>query len=114
MVNLTWMLLVVVSRPGYRFKRWTNRNLKVDELSLEDRANCWSIWMLSFLNPLLSLGARKVLDAHSVGVPSQQDLAQDAYEKTNLAWHQQIAKAAAMDEQVNNRTLKEPSIVAAL
>merc|ERR1712224_904209 len=51
----------------------SGRELGVFEQSLEDRANCFELWWMSYLNPLLALGSRKVLDSEDVGVPSEQD-----------------------------------------
>jgi hypothetical protein len=68
-------------------------DLGVWERSLEDRANCWSSWSLSYLNPLLALGSTKALDAHDVGIPSDQDRAERAYQGARAAWDQQVIKA---------------------
>jgi hypothetical protein len=54
------------------------RELRVWEASLEDQAGALSRWTLSYLNPLLRLGASKVLDADDIGVVSKQDQAEQA------------------------------------
>eukprot|EP00980_Cylindrotheca_fusiformis_P028088 scaffold22578_cov164-Cylindrotheca_fusiformis.AAC.14 len=119
---------------GGGIKPKNGRDLGVFESSLEDRAGCLSIWTLGYLNPLLSLGSRKVLDAGDVGVPSQQDSAGQAYEKTKKAWDEQVEKANAQNEKmmehynaalekcqtegekekVKKPKLKEPSVAKAL
>lgn len=75
-------------------------DLGVWEESLEDRANVLSLWWMSYLNPLLSLGSRKVLDAKDVGVPSKQDRAEKAYLSAKQAWEEQLVKAIAHNEKV--------------
>jgi hypothetical protein len=80
-----------------RYPWWRGTGIKpqkgadfgVFDSSLEDRADCLSLWSLSYLHPLLSLGSRKVLDANDVGVPSEQDRAEVAYEGTMKAWDSQ-------------------------
>ena len=80
------------------------RELEVWESSLEDRANCWQHWMLSYLNPLLALGSRKILTADDVGVPSSQDCTHLAYETTLDQWQRQVQ----LCQKINDRKkLKE-------
>jgi len=115
-------------------KPQTGRDLGVWERSLEDQAGCFSIWTLSFLTPLLSLGSRKVLDAEDIGVPSEEDRASLAYSKAVEAWKEQAAIAAAANEKIKEKhaaklakckteeekeklgepLLKDPNIAAAL
>jgi ABC-type multidrug transport system fused ATPase/permease subunit len=73
--------------------------LKVWQKSLEDQNHCLSHWTLSYLNPLLEMGANKLLDANDIGVPSQQDLADVAYEKTLALWLQEKKFAKATNEK---------------
>ena len=80
----------------------SGRDFGVWEKSLEDQANCLSDWTLSYLNPMLALGSQKVLDQDDIGVPSQQDKADRAYEVALAAWEAQAAKAHA-----HNAILKE-------
>ena len=68
-------------------------DLGVWERSLEDRSNCITRWSLSFLNPLLLLGSLKVLDANDVGIPSQQDVAEHAFQSAKAVWLSQVDKA---------------------
>lgn len=94
--------------PAERFPWWrgggtkprTGRDLGVFDTSLEDRASCVSLWAMSYLNPMLSLGSRKVLDAGDVGVPSQQDRAERAYQGAKKAWEDQVRKCDAQNEQI--------------
>eukprot|EP00526_Cylindrotheca_closterium_P003151 CAMPEP_0113648326 /NCGR_PEP_ID=MMETSP0017_2-20120614/25628_1 /TAXON_ID=2856 /ORGANISM="Cylindrotheca closterium" /LENGTH=1434 /DNA_ID=CAMNT_0000560529 /DNA_START=278 /DNA_END=4582 /DNA_ORIENTATION=+ /assembly_acc=CAM_ASM_000147 len=119
---------------GGGLKPQNGKDLGVFEASLEDRANCLSLWSLSYLNPLLSLGSRKVLDAGDVGVPSKADSSHDSYEKTKAAWDKQVkiadahnkklldAHAKALEKckteearaKIKPPTLKEPSVAKAL
>jgi len=69
---------------------YSGAELGIHELSLEDRANFLELWWMSFLNPLLSLGSRKVLDHGDVGVPSKEDLADRAYTGTKNAWDERV------------------------
>ena len=78
----------------------TGRDLGVWERSLEDRANCISKWFLSYLTPLIRLGSRKVLDADDMGVPSQEDLAEEAYAKAVASWERQVAKTRLKNEKI--------------
>lgn len=66
---------------------------KVHEQSLEDQASCLSHWFLSYLSPLLRLGASKVIDADDIGAPSTQDLASEAYRIILEKWEEQIQKS---------------------
>jgi hypothetical protein len=93
-----------------RYPWWRGSGIKphkgadfgIFESSLEDRADCLSLWSLSYLNPLLSLGSRKVLDANDVGVPSEQDRAENAYGGTMAVWDSQYVVT-----QEANAKLKE-------
>jgi hypothetical protein len=85
---------------GGGVKARNGKELGVFESSLEDRANCLSRWTLGYLNPLLSLGSRKVLDAGDVGIPSQEDAAGPAYEKTKAAWDEQMIICEAHNQKV--------------
>jgi hypothetical protein len=87
---------------GGGMKPRNGNDFGVLENSLEDRASCLSLWTLSFLNPLLSLGSRKVLDAGDVGVPSEQDRAERAYAGVKKVWDEQVVLC---DEQ--NAKLKQ-------
>jgi len=80
----------------------SGKDLGVGEASLEDQANVFSKWMLSYLTPLLQLGSQKVLDQSDVGVASKEDLADRAYDVAAEAWKIQSAKTDEI-----NRTLKE-------
>lgn len=80
----------------------SGKDLGVWTQSLEDGANYLSLWTLHYLNPLLRLGAGKVLDAQDVGIPSDQDRAQRAHEAAYQAWKDQTQKANAY-----NAPLKE-------
>lgn len=119
---------------GGGVKPLTGKDLGVFESSLEDRANLLSLLSLSYLNPLLSLGSRKVLDAGDIGVPSKQDRAAHAYGKTKAAWDEQVKICEAYNRKqmdahqrtletlkteesklkVKPPTLKEPSVAKAL
>lgn len=119
---------------GDDIKPQTGKDLGVFEESLEDRASCLSLWSLSYLNPLLALGSRKVLDSEDVGVPSKQDSSGDSYEKTKKAWDEQVKIADAQNKKILDAhakalkrckteaakakmkppTLKEPSVAKAL
>mmetsp|Transcript_5471 Transcript_5471/g.6020 ORF Transcript_5471/g.6020 Transcript_5471/m.6020 type:complete len:1426 (+) Transcript_5471:82-4359(+) len=70
----------------------TGRDLGVWESSLEDRAGIISTWMLSYISPLLKLGAEKVLDSEDIGVPSKGDRADYAYETSLAAWKEEEEK----------------------
>jgi hypothetical protein len=72
----------------------------VHESSLEDRAGWYGRWSLSYLNPLLQLGSHKVLDAHDMGVPSDQDAADRAYQVARDAWMVQSARTRVYNEKV--------------
>jgi len=82
-------------------------DLGVWERSLEDRSNCWSNWSLSYLNPLLALGSQKSLDAQDVGVPSDQDRAELAYQGAKHAWEEQVIKAEKLNTILREQQQKE-------
>jgi len=68
----------------------SGKDLGIMEKSLEDQAGCFQLWWMSYLNPLLDLGYRKVLDSGDVGVPSSQDRAERAYLAAKAAWDEQL------------------------
>jgi hypothetical protein len=70
----------------------SGRDLGVWEESLEDRANIVSIWLLTYLTPLLRLGAYKVLEQDDIGVPSKADLADRSYQVAHKAWTDETEK----------------------
>ena len=75
--------------PWYRgggIMPMSGKDLGVFEQSLEDKANFFELWWMSYLNPLLDLGSRKVLDADDVGVPSEHDRAERAYSCAKKQW----------------------------
>jgi ATP-binding cassette subfamily C (CFTR/MRP) protein 3 len=82
---------------GGGVKPRSGHDLGVFERSLEDGASCLSLWTLSFLNPLLSLGSRKVLDAKDVGVPSAQDRAERAYSGVKQVYDDQMIRCDAQN-----------------
>ena len=57
----------------------TGRDLGVWDVSLEDSGGLLSQWTLSFLTPLLRVGANKLIEPDDIGVPSKEDLADRAY-----------------------------------
>jgi hypothetical protein len=75
-------------------------DLGVWESSLEDRSGFFNVWMLGYLTPLLKLGSSKVLDAQDMGVPSKQDLADNAYTKSQNHWEEQTAKSKVINEKL--------------
>ena len=87
----------------------SGRALGVWEKSLEDQSNIVSWFLLSYLNPMLQLGSQKILDPDDIGVPSEQDRAQIAYQRVNARWQQQLQKTkdandrrqAKFDKKVN-------------
>jgi ATP-binding cassette subfamily C (CFTR/MRP) protein 1 len=117
--------------PG---KPQNGRDLGVWESSLEDRAGLLSRWLLTYLSPLLRVGALKVLDEDDIGVPSEEDRAERAYNVAREAWDEQAVKCKAFNgdkvevyekevaaqeteeakKKVKKPKLKEPSIAIAL
>ena len=109
-------------------------DLGVFEKSLEDRANIIDLLLLRFLNPLLSLGSRKVLDHNDIGIPSEQDLSSRAYANAQHEWEKQVKHCTEVNtkrqaeydalvskctteeekEKIKKPTLLEPSISWAL
>ena len=93
--------LVLNKRESKPWKGPQNgRDMGVWETSLEDRANCLSRWLLNYLDPLLKLGSHKVLEQDDMGVPSEQDLADRAYQVAKDAFDEQSAKARAANEKI--------------
>mmetsp|Transcript_2922 Transcript_2922/g.6525 ORF Transcript_2922/g.6525 Transcript_2922/m.6525 type:complete len:1532 (-) Transcript_2922:147-4742(-) len=76
----------------------TGKDMGVFDASLEDRASCVGLWSMNYLNPLLSLGSRKVLDFNDVGVPSNQDRAERAYLSAKQAWEDRSVQATKDNE----------------
>jgi hypothetical protein len=75
-------------------------DLGVWESSLEDRSSFYNVWMLGYLTPLLRLGSSKVLDAQDMGVPSKEDLADNAYTKSQNHWEEQTAKTKVINDKL--------------
>jgi len=80
----------------------TGRDMGVWDQSLEDQAGLLSQWMLYFLNPLLHLGAKKVLGARDIGVPSAQDHANRVYQRASTAWQRQLANTEAINRKIED------------
>lgn len=99
----------------------SGEDLGVYEKSLEDQANLFELWWMSYLNPLLDLGSRKVLDASDVGIISQQDRAERAYSCAKKAWDDQVEVCRIKNEpliklqkereaQLQEQQAKEPEL----
>lgn len=107
----------------------------IKDQSLEDQANCYSRWTMSYLGPLMNLGSKKILEAQDCGVPSKIDRADHAFNAVHNAWMQEVSKAEAKpvamansalasnwpsrkerpkDEETPKIKLKEPSLSMAL
>ena len=69
---------------------YSGNDLGVHHKSLEDNANYFQLWWMSYMNPLLDLGSRKILDSNDVGVPSTQDRAEHSYSMAKAAWDKQV------------------------
>jgi hypothetical protein len=80
-------------------KPLTGTDLGVWDKSLEDRTGPLGRWLLSYLNPLLAVGAHKVLDASDIGVPPDQDRADRAYASALSAWNEQSDKCRIINGQ---------------
>lgn len=61
--------------------------------SFEDQARPWQHWTLSYLNPLLRLGARKVLVVEDCGKPSHDDAASFVHDTVVAAWEEEVERA---------------------
>ena len=72
------------------------------QYSFEDRARPWQHWTLSYLNPLLRLGARKVLAVEDCGKPSHGDSASFVHGTVVAAWEEEVERA-----QVETKRLQE-------
>jgi len=99
------------------------KDLGVFERSLEDRANCFELWWMSYLGPMLDLGSRKILDGSDVGIPSDQDRAERAYTAAKTAWDDQVEwcrvknepliklqKERDAQQQEEQKQLQEPEV----
>jgi hypothetical protein len=91
---------VAPNNHKHTHKPLSGKELGVMERSLEDGAGIFSLWTLTFLNPLLSLGSRKVLDSDDIGVPSSQDDAERAYQAAKQAWQGQQEKCALRNNKI--------------
>lgn len=63
-----------------------------ERLSREDQASWISLWLLTFVTPLLKLGATKVLDESDVGPPSKCDRAQACFESVQELWVKEVER----------------------
>jgi hypothetical protein len=94
-----WSLFTRRMLPSKKIVK-CGRDLGVYETSLEDRSNCLTLWLLSFINPLLKLGSTKVLDEHDIGVPPKQDVAATAYNNTLRVWTAMSLKCQTLNEKL--------------
>lgn len=85
----------------------TGRDLGVWDVSLEDSGGLLSQWTLSFLTPLLRVGANKLIEPDDIGVPSKEDLADRAYVVTKSAWDAQIDKLKSINSVKQDQYEKE-------
>ena len=85
----------------------TGTDLGVWDSSLEDRSGIFSRWTLSFLTPLLQVGANKLIEAEDIGVPSKEDLASRAYTVTQAAWDEQILRVKTINDGKQAKYEKE-------
>mmetsp|Transcript_28549 Transcript_28549/g.67042 ORF Transcript_28549/g.67042 Transcript_28549/m.67042 type:complete len:1480 (+) Transcript_28549:1-4440(+) len=90
---------------------YCGEDLGVMEQSLEDRANCWQLWFMSYLNPLLSLGSRKVLESSDVGVPSAEDQAERAYSSAKKAWDDQVELCRIHNEPLLEKKKEQEAMI---
>jgi len=99
----------------------SGEDLGVFDKSLEDQANIFELWWMSYLNPLLDLGSRKVLETNDVGIPSDQDRAARAYSCAKKAWDDQVEYCRIKNEpliklqkereaQLQEQQAKEPKL----
>ncbi|KAL3759959.1 hypothetical protein ACHAWU_000582 [Discostella pseudostelligera] len=68
-------------------------------LSFEDKASCLSSWLLSYVTPLLRLGATKILEPGDVGPPSQCDRAQACYTSVHILWVAEVSRMKELNEK---------------
>ena len=69
------------------------RGANDQQCSFEDRARPWQHWTLSYLNPLLRLGARKVLVVEDCGNPSHDDSASFVHDTVVAVWEEEVERA---------------------
>jgi hypothetical protein len=84
---------------GGGMKPRNGHDLGVWEKSLEDQAGFVQLFLLSFLNPLLALGSRKVLNEQDVGVPSEQDRSERAFQGAKKEWESQLILCHAVNSK---------------
>ena len=78
----------------------------VETPSYEDRAKAYQNWTLSFLNPLLKLGASKVLVVDDLGRPSREDAADVVHDAVVAAWEEEIQRAEAATQRLREKEAK--------
>lgn len=71
--------------------------------SFEDQARPWQHWTLSYLNPLLRLGARKVLVVEDCGNPSHDDSAGFVHDAVVAAWEREIERARVETKRLQEK-----------
>lgn len=69
------------------------------QLSYEDSANCVSSWLLTYLTPVLRMGASKILEPEDVGPPSSCDRAKHCYDAVQSLWVVEVARAKEANEK---------------
>mmetsp|Transcript_15499 Transcript_15499/g.34860 ORF Transcript_15499/g.34860 Transcript_15499/m.34860 type:complete len:171 (+) Transcript_15499:267-779(+) len=60
------------------------------DTSYEDASNCFGVWTLSYLTPLLQLGGKRPLQIDDVGQPSRADRADLAYARVGVMWEEMV------------------------
>ena len=74
-----------------------------DFYSFEDQARPWQHWTLSYLNPLLRLGAHKVLVVEDCGKPSHADSADFVHDAVTAAWEREVERARMATERLHKK-----------
>jgi len=77
--------------------------LGTDQKSLEDRASIFGLWFLTYLSPLLKLGASKTLEQEDIGVPSECDLAEPTFAMAQTLWREEIDRVRTLNETGRQR-----------
>lgn len=77
-------------------------------LSIEDKASCLSSWLLSYVTPLLRLGATKILEPSDVGPPSQCDRAKSCYDSVQTLWVAEVARMKEVNKK--NKVLHQAQL----
>jgi len=73
------------------------------ETSILDNNSCLSEWFVSYLDPIMKLGAKKVLEVKDIGPVSEKITAEESYKNVYAAWSAEKKKVSIENQQAKEK-----------